>query len=282
MHFIETRAGKVAYRAAGEGAPVVLLHSAGHDHHDYDAIVPALSRTFRTIAVDWPGFGESVLRVDASRVSTSLFSEALEDLARGLDLRQAIVIGNSVGGAAAIRLAARMPERVRAIVPVDAGGVTPMNAIARAFCWLQGREWVRRMTGMRFAKGYMKLRNTHVDDILTRLGASHRRPDVIAAHAALWRNFSSPASNVIEDARQVQCPTMLVWGRHDPVSRIGVEGARARQAIPHARFVDMATGHVPFAEAPDAFLEHFFSFVDSLEAAGPTPSRAGVRPDDAV
>src|SRR5712692_1836280 len=59
MQLIPTRVGRVAVNIVGDGPPLVLLHSVAHDHHDFDAIVPTLSTQFRTIAVDWPGHGES-------------------------------------------------------------------------------------------------------------------------------------------------------------------------------------------------------------------------------
>ncbi len=59
MTTIQTRAGRVAYRESGSGPTVLLLHATLHDRHDYDPIVDALARRYRTIAVDWPGHGDS-------------------------------------------------------------------------------------------------------------------------------------------------------------------------------------------------------------------------------
>ena len=59
MLTIETRAGRVAYEELGTGMPLVLLSANPGDHHHFDSIVPRLSRSFRTIALDWPGYGNS-------------------------------------------------------------------------------------------------------------------------------------------------------------------------------------------------------------------------------
>lgn len=59
MLTIKTRAGRVAYEEQGAGAPLVLLSANPGDHHHFDDIVPVLARSFRTIALDWPGYGES-------------------------------------------------------------------------------------------------------------------------------------------------------------------------------------------------------------------------------
>ena len=275
MDFVKTRVGQIAYQVSGEdsgsGVPIVLLHSAGHDHHDFDAIVPVLSRSHRTLAFDWPGFGDSAAPTPPSSASAALFCDVLEDVVTALDLPPAIFIGNSVGGTAAVRLAGRRPERVRALVAVDSGGFTQVNALVRALCWAQGHTWVRRHTGLAFAKSYLHQRNDHVDRLLARLLASHANRATMETYAALWRSFPTSGNDVSEEARQVVCPTLLVWGRHDPVSRSRAEGKRALSLIPHARYVELDAGHTPFAEAPEAFLDALLPFLASLPKS---PERA--------
>lgn len=266
MNQIETRAGPLAYAEQGSGRPLVLLHSAGHDHHDFDAILPALAERHRVIALDWPGFGESPAPQPAASLSASLVAEVLEDAVAALGLERAVLLGNSVGGMAATRLAARQPQRVRGLVLVASGGFTPMNAVTRAFCRMQGREWVRRHTGRWFARAYLHRRNPHTEAILQRYDRLHTRPATLATHAALWRSFAEDASSVLAEARDIRCPTLLAWGRHDPVSRSGVEGRGAREAIAGARYVEFDTGHMPFAEDPPAFLAELQPFLEGLPA----------------
>lgn len=266
MPQIRTRAGMLAYSEQGQGTPLVLLHSAGHDHHDFDAILPQLAQRHRVIALDWPGFGDSPAPEPATALSATLIAEVLEDAVAALGLERAVFLGNSVGGMAATRLAARQPQRVRALVLVSAGGFTPMNAVTRAFCRVQGREWVRRNTGRWFARSYLHRRNAHTAAILQRFEATHARPATLAAHAALWRSFAEDASSVSAEARAIRCPTLLAWGRHDPVSRSKVEGRCAREAIAGARYVEFDTGHMPFAEDPPAFLQELLPFLDGLPA----------------
>ncbi len=266
MNQIQTRAGALAYAEQGSGSPLVLLHSAGHDHHDFDAILPELVARHRVIALDWPGFGESPAPQPAGSLSATLLAQVLEDAVAALGLERAVFLGNSVGGMAAARLAARQPQCVRGLVLVSSGGFTPMNALTRGFCRLQGREWVRRHTGRWFARAYLRRRNAHTEAILQRFDRDHARPASLAAHAALWRSFAQDASSVIAEARSIRCPTLLAWGRHDPVSRSGVEGRQARMAIAGAHYVEFDTGHMPFAEDPPAFLAELLPFLEALPA----------------
>jgi pimeloyl-ACP methyl ester carboxylesterase len=273
MPSVLTRTGNVAYEVSGSGAPLVLLHGNGHDRRDFDAIVPALCAAgFRTFAVDWPGFGESDAPPVPSAASTSLMADVLEDLVDALRLEPAIFVGNSLGGTASVRLAARRPDRVRALVLVDTGGFVKITPLVRAFCWLQGREWVRRATGKAFGAWYMKARNDAVRGVLGRIEGARDRRATIAVEAALWRRFADDASSVAREAARVRCPALIVWGRHDPVLRARIEGARARRSLRSARYVELDTGHVPFVEAPQDFLGAVLPFLDGVAAvSGPAP-----------
>jgi pimeloyl-ACP methyl ester carboxylesterase len=260
---VATRLGRVAFARRGQGTPVVLLHGNGHDHRDYDAIVPALSR-FQTIAVDWPGCGASEAPAAPETAGVAAYGDALEDVIDGLGLASAVFVGNSVGGTTSIRLAARHPERVRALVLVDTGGFTPPSVAARATCWLLGREIVRRYTGARFARWYLKRKNAHVDAVLDRVRAARGNPASIAVEAALWRSFARPENDMSAEAASVRCPALIVWGRRDPVVREAADGRRAHAAIRGSRYHVLETGHVPFVEDPEAFLAVLVPFLDEV------------------
>ena len=57
----------------------------------------------------------------------------------------------------------RAPSRVRGLVMIDSAGLTPSTMFTRAACWIQGREAVRRATGIAFARHYLRARNERVD-----------------------------------------------------------------------------------------------------------------------
>lgn len=138
MASIPTRAGRVAYYELGSGPTVLLLHATLHDRHDFDPILETLARRYRTIAVDWPGHGDSD-PVDATmEPSAPLFADVLEDVVDDLGLTRAVLIGNSVGGFAAARLAINRPESVAGLVLVNTGGFVPLNPLSRTFCRILG------------------------------------------------------------------------------------------------------------------------------------------------
>ncbi len=261
---VSTRAGVVAVRESGlpDGRPLILLHAAAHDHRDFDSIVVPLAKRYRVIAVDWPGHGEAPMPADPSSFGATQVADALEDLTASLDTGPAILIGNSVGGFAAARLAARQPSRVRALVLVDAGGFGDLGWIDRTFCRLKGTETVTRWLWNALPEHYLAARNPQVDAILARMRAHESAPSV-ALNAALWRSFLEPGHDLLGEAAKIQAPTLLVWGEKDPVLPVS-DGERAAKAIAGARLVRLATGHMPFAEDPPAFLAAVMPFLESL------------------
>src|SRR5215468_10075683 len=112
---------RLAYDDSGAGAPIVCLHAIGHGAGDFSRLRTRLGRRQRVIALDWPGQGRS--GSDSAPPSAVRYAELLAGLLDTLGLERAVLIGNSIGGAAAIRYAATHPGRVRGLVIENAGGL---------------------------------------------------------------------------------------------------------------------------------------------------------------
>ncbi|HSN93071.1 MAG TPA: alpha/beta hydrolase [Anaeromyxobacteraceae bacterium] len=276
MPVLALPSGAVAYaeRGAPDAPPLVLLHANPGDRRDWDEVAPALSARFRVLAVDWPGFGEAPPPAAPAASSAMGLAALLRELVEAVDLPPAVLIGHSVGGYAATRLALDAPARVRALVLVDPGGFTPPSWLGRTFCRVKGREWVTRRIAGRFAARYLRTRTPAARAIIERARTEQRDPARVAIDAAIWRSFNHPEHDLRARAAAITVPTLLVWGRHDPVVRPRVDGAAARAALPHAAYVEIDTGHCPFAEAPAMFLGAVQPFLASLDGGSPGPGRS--------
>ncbi len=270
MHTLTTRVGQVAYEEQGIGVPLVLLHANPGDHRDYESILPVLSHQYRTIAVDWPSYGESPPPQQPRSASAMLMADVLEDIVAELGLEQALFLGNSIGGYAAARLAITHPECVRALVLVSPGGFTPHNTFTRLFCSLKGRELLTRWLATPFAKLYLKRRTPFVKQILARTNEERTLPSRIAVDAAVWRSFLHPDYDLRSRAAAIRVPTLLVFGRYDPVIHVNTDGRSAQASIPGAKCVVLDTGHEPFAEDPEAFLREVEPFLQTASLNGGT------------
>ncbi len=266
MPTVETRTGLVAYEEHGSGIPLLLLHANPGDHRHFDGIVPALARHYRTIAIDWPGYGHSTPPDPPRSATAMLLADVLEDVVEGLHLTSALFLGNSVGGYAAARLAIRHPERVQALILVSSGGFTPDSMLTRLFCQVKGREFVTRLIATRFARFYLKQRNPLVAQILRDIEQGRANPSRMAIDAALWRSFMHSDHDLRPVASQIVAPTLLVYGRSDPIIRFDKDGRNALACMAGAQRIVLETGHEPFAEHLDAFLQAVTPFLQVVSS----------------
>ncbi|GGU70526.1 alpha/beta hydrolase [Streptomyces albospinus] len=272
---VSTALGEVAVRmtddhqAADDAPALLLLHANPGDSRDFAAVAPVLAREWRVVTVDWPGFGRSTA-TDPRQVTADGLVATAEDVLDALAVRHGIrrvcVLGNSVGGYVAARLAQRRADEVAGVVLVDPAGFTPQNAATRFFCrQVMGRQFFARLLVAPLARAYLGgLRTASARATYARARQLRHDTQRLAVHCALWRSFADPRCDLTGPVDRVGAgttPTLLVWGRRDPVLSAAVDGRRARRALPHAESVLLATGHEPFSERPREFLAEVIPFL---------------------
>ncbi|WP_149830502.1 alpha/beta fold hydrolase [Streptomyces tailanensis] len=117
--FVQTKKWRLHLNEAGEGHPLVLLHGGGpgaSGWSNYSRNFAFFAERYRVLAVDMPGWGKSDTAVPGDRDHT----EALELLLDELEIDQAALVGNSMGGQTAIRYAVRNSDRVSHLIPMGA------------------------------------------------------------------------------------------------------------------------------------------------------------------
>ncbi|MGI9197393.1 MAG: alpha/beta fold hydrolase, partial [Candidatus Nanopelagicales bacterium] len=233
------------------GPAIVLLHANGGDHRDFDAIVPALARTRTVYAVDWPGHGDSGPAAEVTACGLAdLLPGALEALGDG----PFTLVGNSVGGFAALRTAIARPDLVSKLVLVDPGGFTPRTPFMLATCRLFGSEWAAPTVMRQLPRLYLRKATPGVAAVRGRAVTASRSPSQVGTFASIWRSFADPQHDGRTGAERLSVPTLLVWGTRDPVLPWLIAGRRAAKALPGATVVTMPCGHQPYIEMPDEFL----------------------------
>jgi pimeloyl-ACP methyl ester carboxylesterase len=271
MALLETPAGTVAYDERGEGSTILLLSAGAHDGSDFERLRALLPDRFRTVSIDWPGHGGSPAA--AGPVTAASFAALAEEALARLAPDGAVLVGNSVGGFAAARIAIRRPALVRGLVVVDGGGFAGRPPYLRAFCALMGRPWFLRRIYPAFSRLYMRSRTDA--DRRAREGAMRTvagEPG-LSAVSQIWRSFGSPEHDLRRDAPKIAAPTLMVWGRRDPVIPLRF-GKRAAALVPGARLAIFDTGHVPFTTDPEGFAAELVPFADAAFAGVPADASA--------
>jgi pimeloyl-ACP methyl ester carboxylesterase len=260
MPTMSTSAGSVAYDSRGSGDPIVLLPSAGHDHHDYDEIRQLLPGGFRSIGIDWPGHGQSP--AGPAPVTEPRLAQIIEELLDSLTPGGAVLVGNSVGGNVAARLAIRRPELVKGLVIIDGGGFEGASLSGRVFCALMSRPGFARRIYPLFSRAYTRPRTAADRRARASAIATTRTTAGLTAVTGIWHSFSFPEHDLRAQAGRITAPTVLIWGRHDPVLSLRA-GETAQELIPGSRLAVIESGHLPHTTSPAAVAAELIPLANS-------------------
>ena len=260
MPTFSTACGPLAYDVSGSGPPLLLLPSAAHDRHDFDAIRPALDARFRTYALDWPAHGESAAPERGWRASAPAFAALAREVVGQIPDGPVALLGNSVGGFSAARVAIDAPGLVSAVVLVDSGGFVRRSPLARIFCWAMSHPRLLSRIYPAFCVRYMRSQSD-LDEQICHVASVAMRHDLdrVDVVAGLWGSFSTRGHDLRPDAHRLRAPALVVWGRRDPVIPLS-SGRRAAELL-GADLVELNTGHVPFSSRPVEFVDAVLPFL---------------------
>ena len=156
--WFDSSVGKVHYIDEGAGRPLLLMHGNPDWSFLYRRMIPLLTPHFRTIAMDYPGFGLSVHPKGYSYLPSD-HAKVVAELVEHLDLEDAVLVGQDWGGPIGFDVASRMPERFTGLVAGNTmmWAATPFR-MQRTFSKLFGTRFVMNMVVKRhlFVKRMMR------------------------------------------------------------------------------------------------------------------------------
>lgn len=247
----------------GDGPSLVLLHANGGDHRDFDSIAAELvAAGWRVTTLDWPGHGSSPRDEPETAVGFGrLLTHVLDELGG-----THVLLGNSVGGFAALYTAAQRPDLMDGLVLVSPGGFSPRWRCTTLACRLIGSKRLAPMAFRGLPHAYLRDRNPAVEAAFDRTTDASRSPERVAVYSSLWRSFTDPDHDGRVLAAAVRCPVLLAWGTRDPILPWQLDGRTARRALPGAETVTFpGAGHQPFLERPAEFLDRTAEFLSKLQ-----------------
>src|SRR5437588_156676 len=119
--FISIHGHQVAYRSAGEGPTVLLIHGIAGSSATWSRVLPLLARDHSVVAPDLLGHGESAK--PRGDYSMGAFASGIRDLVLSLELGPVTLVGHSLGGGVAMQFAYQFPERTARLALVSSGGL---------------------------------------------------------------------------------------------------------------------------------------------------------------
>jgi pimeloyl-ACP methyl ester carboxylesterase len=272
---IASPSGRLSIMEAGLGPPVLAIHGLGATKGSFLPTVAALADSFRVIAVDLPGFGDSDKPIGAA-YDARFFARAGVDLLDALELERAHLIGNSLGGRVALEIALRNPDRVGRL-----------GLLAPSLAWRRSRPWVPLLRLTRPELGLVQLApRAVVEAIVHRLIPGADEGWTAAGVDEFLRAYLTPAGRAAfyAAARQIyldephgedgfwprlqtlRSDALFVWGRRDRLVPIAFARYVA-DALPRARQLELDCGHVPQIERPQQTHAALAAFLSEVREA---------------
>ena len=263
------------FTAGNDGPPLVLLHGDSDSALDWSWVLPTLAATHRVYAPDFPGFGDSAKpNVD---YSPGFLAQFVVDFLNTLGAERAVLVGNSLGGLVALRVALSHSEQVAALALVDSSGLghlvnpllcqltlplygeaaitfckTPLGAKQRG--WSRAAlffahpsqapaAWLAEQERMAFLTGYLEA-------TLSSLRAQ--------------LNIFGQRQVLLDSLPQLKMPTLVVWGTNDLIfPKEQAQDAVSRLQQGHLALIPDC-GHLPHIERPELFSAALSEFLTEV------------------
>jgi pimeloyl-ACP methyl ester carboxylesterase len=262
------RPHRVYVEEAGQGIPLLCLHTAGSDARQFRAVLndAEIGRHFRIVAFDMPWHGKSSppegWQDEEYRLTTKAYTGLVMDVIAALGLERPVVMGCSIGGRIVLHLALDHPEAFRALIGLqsaahveryyDAGwtahpevhGGEACGAIAYGLCSPLSPAAAKWETVWHYMQG---------------------GPGIFAGDLYFYQIDGDIRGRVGEiDTRK--CPLYMLTGEYDYSASPADSGAAAA-LIPGARLTVMpGLGHFPMSENPEGFLAHLKPVLAEIRA----------------
>ncbi len=208
---------------------VVLLHGGGpgaSSWSNFGKTMPVLAKRFRVLMMDLPGYGQSAARPVTGHFFT-VAAQALAGLLDALSVGKVHLIGNSLGGGAALRFALDYPDLVGRLVLMGPGGLT-LNVFAP-----DPTEGVRRLIEFgappgpsrdkmaAFLRTMVYDQRLITDELIDERFAVASQPEALAGMVAMGSSFFGEHADdgmLWREAHRIKHEVLLVWGREDRVN----------------------------------------------------------------
>jgi pimeloyl-ACP methyl ester carboxylesterase len=260
------------YLEAGSGPPVILIHGLLGGHFCWRLNIPTLAECRTILAVDLPGFGETVV---SRELDCGMQTQAARLLSwmEELGLQSVDIVATSWGGGVALLLAALTPK-IRSLVL--AAPVNPWSELGREglrfFDGWAGRTLLR--LGMPFSRPLHStvLRRLYGDPGRIRAGAlegyskmimSPGRADNLLNTVHCWQSDLHALHAAIE---RVEAPSLLIWGTKDGAVDLRSSDVLMKKLPACERVIIPGAGHLSFEETPEEFNRLVLGFQDRVSA----------------
>lgn len=270
MHVeIDGRAHRVYVEEAGQGIPLVCLHTAGSDSRQYRGVIndPRILEHFRVIAFDMPWHGKSSPPAGWQREEYRLTSQGYVSIVLSvcdaLQLHKPVALGCSIGGRIVLKLALEHPERFGALIGLQAGAhVDPYYDLG----WLNRPDAHGGETCAAIVSGLVAPTSPDEGRWETLWHYMQGGPGIFKGDLYFYK-VDGDIRSQIEHIDTSKCPLYLLSGEYD-YSCTPAETMDAARRIRGSQVQIMpGLGHFPMSENPERFIGHLLPVLEEIRAA---------------
>jgi pimeloyl-ACP methyl ester carboxylesterase len=274
LTYLELHGDRIAYRDAGRGHALLLIHGMAGSSATWSGIIPQLSKKYRVIAPDLLGHGMSAK--PRGDYSLGAFAVFLRDLLDELGVDRATVIGQSLGGGIAMQFAHQHRDYCERLALIGSGGLGPDLSPVLRILSAPGAEFVlpvvapqpvlnlgNKLGSWLTAAGIQSPRAGQMWHAYSSLSDAQTRRAFLRTLRSVvdYRGQAVSALNKLHVAAGL--PALLIWGDHDRIIPVAHAYA-AHDAVAGSRLeVLEGVGHFPHVEAPAAVADILENFIAS-------------------
>jgi pimeloyl-ACP methyl ester carboxylesterase len=256
----------LVYLEQGAGTPVLLIHGYCGNAYNWSDVFEELSKNFRVIAPDLPGFGKSGCPEKKTKPTMIWYADFLAEFLSQIGVEKAVVVGNSMGGSIATWLAIRHPERVDKLVLVDSAGLKggPMD-LMKGFAEITAAKMIIPLIHLIFPVNEKSLANVppserkRVELAEQRYGSDLRD---CSSKVMKWSAVSIGADYTEQELQKIQTPTLIIWGSNDDLLNVKY-AEKFQQKIPGSQLAIIEGGvHTPMQWKPEEFVKVLKGFIE--------------------
>ncbi len=245
---------KINYEEKGSGELIVLLHGWGSNIRLFANLTELLSKKYRVVAMDMPGFGESEEPPAAWCVDD--YADFVVNFLEDYNADKIMLLGHSFGGRVIIKLSSRRdrPFEITKVILVDSAGIMPPKSKKKSF----------RTRWYKFCKGILStgIMRKLAPESLEKLRVKYGSADYAAASPLMRQVLVKTVNEDLEPLLpNIKCPTLLVWGVNDTATPLS-DGEKMEKLIPDAGLVKLENaGHYSFLDQQYTFNRVMSSFM---------------------
>jgi len=246
--FLEVNGIKTFTRITGEGSPFLILHGWGGGISSWIYVQDELSKYFKVITFDLPGFGKSDLPPSAWNMGD--YIQFILDFIKKIGINDFYLLGHSFGASLAIKLSVQSPEKIRKLILVDSAGRRPKKSFAKKA--LASASSIFKIFSA--LPGYNTFRRFFYRFIL-------RNTDYAKATGVMKEIFKKViAEDLLYLWERINLKTLIIWGKKDEITPIK-DAFLMKEKISNSELKILNCDHNPHHQMPDILVKTILDFV---------------------